>query len=69
MIFFFLFRGGTELYHVPKYTPLPGGGGEDHLNVTVEIFPRTFDGFPCFVGTDLNCTWEALYGLFIHCPP
>lgn len=71
MIFFFFSEEALSCIMFQSIHPFPGEKKKkkDHLNVTSEIFPRTFDGFSCLVGTDLNCTWEALYGLLIHCPP
>lgn len=54
--FFFLFKRGTGWYNLPKYELYIPFWEEknDHLNLTSEIFPRTFYGFPSPVGTDLS---------------
>lgn len=60
------------MYNVPmyEYTSLPGKKN-DHLNLTSEISPRAFDGFPLPVGTDLNFFTEQgrLFMVFHSCPP
>lgn len=52
--FFFLFKGVSELYNVPKYeyTSLPGKEKNDRSNLTLEVSPRAIDGFPLPVGID-----------------
>lgn len=61
MSFFFLFKGDCIIFQsmnmhsfLEKY---------DHLSLTSEMFPRTFDGFPSPVGTDLNAFPSAVLSL------